>query len=245
MRGVRRRGLGRIRVTNAAVIACDDAHGHLRLVAYVVGNPLTVTAASLRSHLVRAVPRYMIPEEFVLVDALPLAPGGKVDLRALRASPTPAGRRASAAHDAPRTTTEKALAAIWASVLGLDSVGIGDNFFDLGGHSLLAAQMVARAEKTLRRKVPVTLILQVGTIETLAAVLDQHEPDRPWPTVFPLRLGGSRPPVFCLHGLDGTTAGYRLIIPYLGDDQPVFGIQCVGMDGSRVPYRRVEDMAAH
>jgi len=230
-------------VADAAVIVRQDMPGRRQLVAYVVARGEDLASSALRAHLAQTLPRYMLPSAIVLIESLPRNASGKLDRRAL---PPPAEGQARPAPVAPRTDTERILADIWAQVLGVTSVGMTDDFFDLGGHSLLAAHVLARAEQAFGQKLPLALILRTGTVEALARVIDL--PDRSgtlWQTVFPLKLGGSGVPVFCVHGLTGTITAYRQVITYLSDDHPVYGIQSSGLDGVTPPYSRVEDMAAH
>nr|QEO74596.1 condensation domain-containing protein [uncultured bacterium] len=126
-------------VVEAVVVARED-RGHKRLVAYVVGG---AAAADLRSWLKRGLPDYMVPA-FVMLDALPLTLNGKVDRRAL---PAPPDDDRTSGHVAPRTANERALAAIFADVLGVETVGVEDNFFALGGDSILSIQVVTRARQ--------------------------------------------------------------------------------------------------
>ncbi|WP_112264135.1 non-ribosomal peptide synthase/polyketide synthase [Lentzea terrae] len=119
-------------VTDAVVVARDD-----RLVGYVVG-----TRADLRPWLKDSLPDYMVPSAFVTLDRLPLTANGKVDRKAL---PAPVLRREE--FQAPRTPAEETLAGIWSEVLGVEHVGVGDNFFGLGGDSILAIQLVSRARR--------------------------------------------------------------------------------------------------
>ena len=129
-------------VREAAVVAHTDARGDRKLVAYVVlGSP--ATPDQLRAHLADWIPDYMIPSAFVALDSLPLTASGKVDRLALP-DPEGAEARSAAAYVAPRTPVEESVAAIWAEVLGLERVGVEDDFFALGGHSLLATQIVAQ-----------------------------------------------------------------------------------------------------
>ena len=103
-------------------------------------------APALRTWLHEKLPDYMTPAAFVLLEALPLTPNGKVDRKALPAPDLPALARQDG-FVAPHSTTEIAVAAIWAEVLGIDPIGIHDDFFALGGHSLLATQVVSRSAR--------------------------------------------------------------------------------------------------
>src|SRR5205814_7659861 len=114
-----------------------------------------IGAAALRAHLRERLPEYMVRAAFVLLDRLPLTPNGKVDRAAL---PLPDVRPADGAV-APRTPAEAALAAIWADVLRVETVGIHDNFFELGGDSIRAIQVVARASRAGLKLTPKQLFL--------------------------------------------------------------------------------------
>ena len=125
----------------AVVIASEDGHGDKRLVAYVVAaEGAALEIAELRGALARELPDYMIPAAFVALDALPLTPNGKIDRRALPAPDLDA--QIAHRYVAPRNATEEALCRIFADVLGIDRVGVDDDFFQLGGHSLLAMTLV-------------------------------------------------------------------------------------------------------
>jgi amino acid adenylation domain-containing protein/non-ribosomal peptide synthase protein (TIGR01720 family) len=133
-------------IDQALVIAQEQTPGTKRLVAYVVPAPGTaVEFPTLREHVASALPDYMVPSAFVTLDQLPLNPNGKLDRRALPAPDymidTPHG------YVAPRTSVERTLAEIWAEVLGVERVGVEDNFFQLGGDSILSIQVVSRARQ--------------------------------------------------------------------------------------------------
>ncbi|HYH80099.1 MAG TPA: amino acid adenylation domain-containing protein, partial [Longimicrobium sp.] len=136
-------------VRDAVVLAREDVPGEKRLVAYWVpaAEAGVDGAKTLREHLSRVLPEYMVPAAYVELEALPLSPNGKVDRRAL---PAPDGDAyARQGYEAPLGETETALAAIWAAVLGVERVGRWDQFFELGGHSLLAVQVVSRVRQAL------------------------------------------------------------------------------------------------
>ncbi|MFI1196255.1 amino acid adenylation domain-containing protein [Micromonospora sp. NPDC020750] len=155
-------------VTEAAVIVREDTPGDKRLTGYVVGD---AEHAALKAALKETLPEYMVPTAFVTLDALPLSPNGKLDRRAL---PAPVvTREASVALVEPRDDTERLLAGIWSEVLGVDTLGIDDDFFDLGGHSMLATQVVAKIRKAEHggRAVGVMDLFQQRTIRELAAFM--------------------------------------------------------------------------
>jgi pristinamycin I synthase-3/4 len=150
-------------VRDAAVVAREDAEGGVRLAAYVVADPGSATAdGELRAALRAMLPEHMVPGAIVALDALPLTPTGKVDAAAL---PGPAAPEVEYA--APRSAVEEVLARDWAEVLGLERVGIHDDFFALGGHSLLAARLVTRL-RVLRVEVPVRSVFEAPTVARLA-----------------------------------------------------------------------------
>jgi amino acid adenylation domain-containing protein len=150
-------------VRDAVVLARADAAGDARLAAYVVAEPGAAPAdGELRAGLRAVLPEHMVPGAIVALDALPLTPTGKVDAAAL---PEPAARADEYA--GPRSAVEQVLALDWAAVLGVERVGIHDDFFALGGHSLLAAQLVARL-RVLRVEVPVRSVFEAPTVARLA-----------------------------------------------------------------------------
>ncbi|HEX8556987.1 MAG TPA: amino acid adenylation domain-containing protein [Pyrinomonadaceae bacterium] len=155
-------------VAQAVVVAGKGASGEGRLVAYVAVAGAGASPAELKAFLRERVPHYMIPTAFVFLDALPLTPSGKVDRRRLPA-PDAAGAEARAGYVAPRTPAEETLADIWREVLGVERVGVRDNFFDLGGHSLLATRVVGLVRERCGVEAPLRLMFESPTVEGLAA----------------------------------------------------------------------------
>jgi amino acid adenylation domain-containing protein/non-ribosomal peptide synthase protein (TIGR01720 family) len=163
-------------VREAVVSARGEAGGEKRLVAYVVfAQGQAAPQGELRRRLKERLPDYMVPSAIVLLDELPLTPNGKVDRKAL---PEPEASRAESAEElvTARTPLEAALADIWKSVLGLEDVGVHDNFFDLGGHSLLAMQMLTRVRSVLGVDLPLKDLMSAPTVAESALLLEARGP---------------------------------------------------------------------
>ncbi|WP_244221665.1 non-ribosomal peptide synthetase [Corallococcus exercitus] len=150
---------------SVAVVRQDDVGGP-RLIAYVTVEGGMLDTAGLRAFLHSRLPEYMVPSVLVRLDALPLTSSGKVDRKALPAPDAPTAVRTEPI--APRDDTERALAEIFAQVLGIARVGVRDSFFELGGHSLLATQVAARVRARLGREVPLRTLFEAPTVEALA-----------------------------------------------------------------------------
>ncbi|MFH8568034.1 non-ribosomal peptide synthase/polyketide synthase [Streptomyces sp. NPDC017993] len=166
-------------VGSAAAAVREDRPGDKRLVAYVVPDssdtPARVDATAVRGHLGRSLAAYMVPNEVMVLGALPLTANGKVDRRALPApdlTHVPVGR-------APRTPEEEVLCGLFADVLGVGGVGVDDNFFHLGGHSLLATRLANRVRSTLDVELPLRALFETPTVAGLARLLDAAERARP------------------------------------------------------------------
>ena len=160
-------------VRDAVVTAHPEGPGNLRLVAYVVPETETeVSIPELRRALKLRLPSPMIPAAFVSLEALPLTPNGKVDRLALPA-PGRARPKLSDSYAPPRDEVESALVAIWVGLLGVETVGVHDDFFDLGGHSLLATRLISRIRDQFAVELPLQLLFQFPTVAELAKRLSQ------------------------------------------------------------------------
>ncbi|MGW0283769.1 amino acid adenylation domain-containing protein [Streptomyces sp. NPDC003236] len=155
-------------IGEVSVIVREDTPGDKRLVAYLVAIAAdTPSTAELHAHLGRFLPDYMIPAAFVTLDRLPLTANGKVDRAAL---PVPDHQRPDLGTEyaAPRNAVERTVTTVWQELLGIERVGVHDNFFQLGGHSLLATQVASRLRKALRVDVPVRAVFDSPTPARLA-----------------------------------------------------------------------------
>ncbi len=161
-------------VRESTVVVQEGRFGDKRLVAYLVPSKKPGPSISeLRGLLKEKLPDYMIPSAFVMLNALPLTPAGKIDRKAL---PFPGSARPEldTSFVAPTTPVEEELAKIWAEVLSLDQVGIQDNFFDLGGHSLLATQVISRVINTFNVELPIKSLFESPTVADMAVVITEN-----------------------------------------------------------------------
>jgi len=166
-------------VRQAVVVVWENREGDKRLVAYLVAESTGTEAASaLRGMLESKLPDYMIPSNFVFLEALPLTENGKIDRKALlkNPAPSPAG---SATGSQPESEIERILVDVWKEALGVASVGIHDNFFDLGAHSLTVAEVQAKLQEALGREIPLLDLFQFSTVSTLASHLAGSCPPGP------------------------------------------------------------------
>jgi len=145
---------------------------------------------------------------------------------------------------AAENETLSQLAEIWQEVLGIECVGVDQNYFDLGGDSSLAVRMFAEIEKVFKVKLPLATLYDAPTIEELARFLKSNSVASGWSPLVAIQPLGSRPPFFCFHGAGGNVLTYRDLSRHLGSDQPFYGLQSQGLDGSRPPLTKIEEMAA-
>jgi amino acid adenylation domain-containing protein len=159
-------------VREAVALAWEATPHDQRLVAYVVAQTEPPTVVELRSFLKESLPEYMVPEVFIMLDALPLTANGKLDQRAL---PAPATQRSSQSQHfvAPRTPIEETLAGLWREVLKVEQIGIQDNFFDLGGHSLIAIKLVSRIRTEFNVELALADFFAAATVEALGERIEE------------------------------------------------------------------------
>ncbi|WP_432401628.1 non-ribosomal peptide synthase/polyketide synthase [Wukongibacter sp. M2B1] len=153
------------KVKEAVVVDKAEATGEKTLCGYIVFEGDT-KAGELREYLQEYLPGYMIPTYIVPIEKMPLSPNGKVDRKAL---PEPdEDMRTGVEYVAPRDETEEKLAALWQEILGVERVGINDNFFEIGGHSLKATSLVSRIHKEFNVEIPLREVFKMPTILEIA-----------------------------------------------------------------------------
>ncbi len=255
-------------VHEAAVTVWEDDSGDKRLVAYVVeqtedGRRQTEVGSGesadgereqlthhasriseLRSFLAQRLPHYMVPATFVPVEALPRLPNGKVDRKAL---PRPGSRSQTDQEPVPpRDIIEAELVRIWEEILGVQPIGVEDNFFDLGGHSLLAVRVIGQIQKQFGEALGLVDLLQGGTVAHLAQLLRRHlAGEVAATTLVPLQERGTKPPLYFVHPSGGSVHWYAELARLLDPERPFFGIQAKGLDGREELHTSIPEMAEH
>jgi amino acid adenylation domain-containing protein len=208
-------------IRDVVVTAREDVPGDKRLVAYIVFQPdagsNAIFVEDLRNYLKDTLPHYMIPAAFVYLEELPLMPNGKVNRKALPA-PDMTRPHLEKAYVAPRNEVEEMLANIWADILGIDRVGIYDNYFDLGGASIQSLQLIAKANEAGFHLTP-EMLFEHQTVAELAAVagtpdLVQSGSNKQEPTQAPQTSGASA------RHLEGRVGQRNTIIESIGTYLP-------------------------
>lgn len=217
-------------ITEAVVRVRDE-----KLVAYLVGE-----ADDPRSALGRTLPDYMVPSTFVSLEKLPLTPNGKLDDRALpdvEVITATTGR-------GPRSPREDLLCKLFAEALGVERVGVDDNFFELGGHSLLASSLISKVRTAFGVEMPIRRLFENPTVAGLVEGLDAVTEGGDLDVLLPLRVGGGRPPLFCIHPASGISWTYSGLLRHLAPDQPLYGLQSRKLSDPAYAPESIEAIAA-
>jgi len=232
-------------ISDVSALVREKPSGDKELIAYLISKTgERPDASTLRLRLAERLPDYMLPNAFVWLDRMPLSPNGKVDRKAL---PEPKQNDATARLETsePVNLLELRLISIWRRLFQREDIDRHDNFFDLGGHSLLAARLAAEIDKLLGCNLPIAVLFQSPTIESLSRKLTGEDRAPAWSSLVPLQAQGSKPPLFFVHNTKGDVYHVVDLARLLGPDQPSYGIQAVGLDGKSARHRSVEEMAAH
>ncbi|RAL26258.1 amino acid adenylation domain-containing protein [Thermoflavimicrobium daqui] len=229
------------RVQEAVVMVRDDHTGHKQLVAYLVLETKDILESSRwREYLQTKLPDYMIPSHFVILDAFPQTPNGKIDRKAL---PAPEMQQQIDKVVPPRTETERQLVQIWEEVLQTRSIGIHDSFFELGGHSLIALQIMSLIQVRLQKEISLATLFKAPTIEALAVHLESDEVALSQPLVLLNKGDNVEPPLFLIHPQGGGIWSFYELTQQLDSHLTIYGIQSVGYEAGERPLLTVEEMA--
>lgn len=212
-------------IAQCVVILREDRPGDKKLVAYYTQrgeqNP---SVLELRESLGTKLPEYMVPAAYVKLDALPLTPSGKIDRRGL---PLPDIKDAGVQdqYTPARNGIEEQVAQIWSEVLGIERIGIHDNFFALGGHSLLAVRLFSEINKRLGYELPLSILFQQGTIPQIAQLIDVSIEDQPIARIVQLSDGKDGYPLVVMPGLNGELLHSKELVDRVEHRSNVVGLQ--------------------
>ncbi|GHE14616.1 amino acid adenylation domain-containing protein [Streptomyces alanosinicus] len=200
-------------------------------------------AEMIRDELARSLPDFMLPNQVLVLDALPLTANGKVDSKALAASPEVAAARQPGVYVTPATPTEQWLAEVWGEGLKYGDVSSEDEFFVCGGNSLIAVALVNRINQHFGTRLPLQVLFETSKLRDLAARID-NDATTPASRLIPLAAEGGFAPVFCWPGLGGYPMNLRLLGQEARLDRPFYGIQARGINAGETPYATIREMAA-
>ena len=224
-----------------AIVTVKDLGGEKRLMAYVMTSDGMIDADDLRVFLRKKLPEYMMPANIIPVKEFPLTPTGKIDYGALAAGEET--RNNVKGTDEPFDALEKELSDIWKEVLGIDHIGITDNFFDLGGHSLSAASLCSKIGEKFGMSFPLNIIFLSPTVRLMADIVREKTEKRTLGSLLELRPGTSGPPLFCLHNVAGGLLEYEWLKRMLRQGRWIYGLQ-PPQDGT-LGRSSIEEMAAY
>lgn len=246
-------------IGEVVVMAREDRPGDQRLVAYVVlrarllsghgaagegpsvGGVLPEQVRNWKNRAGETLPDYMVPTDFVMLSALPLTPNGKIDRKAL-CKPSSAIITGDGS-DKPATEEEALLLSIWTDILGRASIGVQDDFFELGGYSLVAVQAMTRLEAETGRRLPLSTLFEYPTIRKLASLLRADKPETVFKSLVPIRPQGTKVPIYIIHGIGLNLLNFRGLVAYMDPEQPIYGLQARGLDGTEEPLDNMEAIA--
>ena len=203
-------------VKQAVVIVQENISGEKSLIAYLVLNQ-SLKINELREFIKQKLPDYMVPNAFVTLDTLPLTPNGKIDRKALPAGNEKITREGE--YVAPRSHREEIIANIFANLLGVEKIGIHDNFFNLGGHSLLATRLMSRLREAFSLEIPLRTLFEYSTVAELEAKLTSLQATNSGLTLPPIQprnhdrelpLSWSQERLWFFNQLEGESSTYNM-----------------------------------
>jgi amino acid adenylation domain-containing protein len=217
-------------VHEAAAFGATDDQGRTSLYAYVVPiDGIRSSNAAIRRALRKRVPEYIVPTSLIAVPQLPKNDNNKIDRAQLRpvsergANPAP-----------PQGDWEQAVAQVWCTILGLDSIGVDDDFFSLGGDSLGVLELITAMAEDHGVTVHSSDLVECPTLGAFAERVRKPTNVR-GRVLVPLQKGGTGPPLFCFAGGGGVAGDFFLLARYLDLDRPVYGLQAHGIEGGGIP----------
>ncbi|EMR74214.1 acyl-CoA synthetase (AMP-forming)/AMP-acid ligase II [Thaumarchaeota archaeon SCGC AB-539-E09] len=218
--------------------------------AVVLKNKSIVSEDEIQKFVANRTADFKVPRQIIILDEIPKGPTGKIQriglADKLELNLDSDEYRKQVEYVPPRTEIEKKLIKIWSKVLGIEDIGIRDNYFRLGGDSISAGQITTYIRDLIvNQDLPLVMFLHAPTIEKMALLLKREKIILPPASLIALQPNGSRTSFYCIHACDGTVFFMGELAQNLGLDQPFYALRAQGLDGKFDPYTKLEDMAAH
>jgi amino acid adenylation domain-containing protein len=208
-------------IENAVAARCENGSGEPYLVAYVMVSHEQPDLRRVRDGLAQLLPSYMVPNRFVVMEAMPLTSSGKIDRKALPA-PDSVTAVLPAYHQpegvTPQTELEEKLLVIFRDVLNTKEFGVTDSFFDYGGYSLLTVNLFTRINRALDLSLPISLLFDAPTVRALAEIIDR---DQSLSMIVPIRPRGTSAPLFVIHSY----LLYGVLPRIIEQNRPIYGVR--------------------
>ncbi len=233
--------LRQYKFVDQAVVTAPEVDGLRHLAGYIVPKPRYDRDAML-SFLRRKLPDYMVPGMWKELEALPLNPNGKIDRRAL---PDITQVQSGQEFIAPRNKAEQEMALLWQQVLALREISMTSNFFDLGGQSLLAVQLLAEVEKKYHKKANINALFKYPTVEAFAKFIGKDREQEVYQSLVAIKPTGNKMPLYIIHGDGFNMSNFRNLTTFMDEQQPVYSLQPLGMDGNGETFDNMEAIAHH
>lgn len=242
-------------VKDAVVLAKKGPNDNPKLVAFLVLKSPVSHERSLgqqvphaqvqawKNDLQHFLPSYMLPSEFIGISQFPLTTSGKTDRKALELTEIIYDTEVSSLSLA-ESSLEMLVAKIWEDALGISPIDINHDFFEIGGHSMIAVQVMTSLEEELKIKLPISILFEHPTIKRLARLIESKEDKASWKSLVPIKPAGSKTPLYIVHGGGLNVMPFYAIAKHLDAEQPLYGLQAIGLNGEDKPPHTIEGIAS-
>lgn len=236
-------------IKQSVVMAIPDKSGQNTLVVWFTatdpGQSEDSIVQSCRKVMAQSLPDYMIPGSWMMMDAFPLTPNGKINRNAL---PKP-GEITKVNTDSnvkeELSQTQSLIKQLWEETLEITNIRLDDDFFELGGHSILAVKIMVDLEKATGVKLPLAVLFSSPTVRKLSALYTSPATEEHWNPIVPLKDTGHNKALYFAHGISGNVFKYHALAQRLSHEQPSFGLQAYGLNGKDIPFHDMKEMAAY
>jgi amino acid adenylation domain-containing protein len=230
-------------VSAAIVLAKPDSEGNKRLVAYIVSATSVFDQEALKLYLAKFLPDYMVPTVWVELESLPLTGNGKIDRNAL--PDVNELKKIKREYVEPETETERLLVSIWKENFKNSDIDVMSNFFDIGGHSLMAVQILSKLKKITGKNLQLSIFYKYPTVRLLAHFIEKETSDYNFKSLVAIKPSGSKNPLYIIHGDGLNVLNFSQLAKHVGKDQPVYGLQALGLNGVDEPIDSLPVIAYH